>query len=148
MHITRRQLKFLINEAVINEEDLFGIDIDGLIDLAKDYAIPDELANSYNTYREELINQAVLAAEAQVEQLVLDSLDSAFASIDLEAMMPPEYKNEYTERLAKEANDYVHDMGKDTNVIAQEIADCAKKVVARHLRAKLNTMFPKMPSSL
>lgn len=161
MKLTRRQLRLLIDNTVISEEKgildtaydywrkkTLGDAGDDVVDLAKDIAIPDETAKKYNAYRREILDQVEEEVEKRVESLIVDNIKSSFESIDMVGLLPDEYKNEYTLEIAKSADDYLHDMGADISNVALEIADCSKKIVARHVRAKLEKEFPPMPDSL
>ena len=164
MKLTRKQLRLFIDNTLISEEKgvldtdydywrtkTFGDAVDDVVGLAKDVAIPDAVARKYNAYRREMFEQAEEEVKERVESMIVDNIESAFESIDVVSLLPPEHKEgmlgEYKLAMAKAADDYLHDMGTDVTAISSEIAECAKKIIARHLRAKLEKEFPPMPDT-
>ena len=160
MKLTRRQLRSLIENTIISEEKgILGTTYDywakktlsgagdDVIGLAKDVAIPDPVARKYNAYRREIFDQAEEEVKESIKSMIVDNIESSFASIDMIRLLPPEYKHEYTLEIAKAANKYLHDMGSDVTAISSEVAEYAKKIITRYLRAKLENKFPPMPDS-
>ena len=156
MKISKRQLRKLIHESVLKEDNPFstaykyyskksiGDVADDVAGLGRDLAMPDIVAEKVNEYRSELLNQVEKETEQIIEDLIMQSIEEAFEQVDFVSMIPEEYSeySEYIEPLARGANEYLRDMKEDVDKVAQESADCVKKVVSRTVRTKLELAFP------